>query len=116
MAGFTGIKDIVDSELNGQYRNYQFRKSPSQVTTAGIWFDLANTSGNPPAKQWFDAAPLTATQVKQSTDRGIWHGADVSPAQMHLRKTTVWCPTATAPPMQMILCDYLLYYPTVHDR
>lgn len=115
MPGFTGIKSIVDSELAGQVRNYKFRKTPSQVTTAGIWFDLANASGNPPAKQWFDAAPLTATQVKQSTDKGIYHGANVSPAQKHLRKILTWCPTATALPMQMILCDYLLYYPTVDD-
>lgn len=115
MAGFTGIKDVVDSELEGRVRNYKWRKTPSQATTAGIWFDLANASGMPPAKQWFDAAPLTATQVKQSTDKGIYHGPNVSPAQKHLRKTTVWCPTVTPLPMQMILCDYLLYYPTVDD-
>lgn len=115
MAGFSGIADIVDAELAGQVRNYTWRKSPSQVTTAGIWFDLANASGMPPAKQWFDAAPLTATQVKQSTDKGIYHGPNVSPAQKHLRKTTTWCPTGTALSMQMILCDYLLYYPTIDD-
>ena len=84
--GFNGIKDIVDAELAGQVRNYQWRKTPSQVTTAGIWFDLANTSGMPPAKQWFDAAPLTATQIKQSTDKGIYHGQNVAPAQKYPRK------------------------------
>jgi hypothetical protein len=115
MAGFTGIKDIVDSQLEGRVRNYKFRKTPSQVTTAGIWFDLANTSGMPPAKQWFDAAPLTATQISQSTDKGLYHGPNVSPSQKHLSKTTVWASIATPLPMQMILCDYLLYYPTVDD-
>jgi len=115
MPGFTGIRDVGDSELNGQYRNYKWRKTPSQATTAGIWFDLANTSGMPTAKQWFDAAPLTATQVKRSTDKGIEHGASVSPAQKHLRKTLVWCNSATPLPMKMILCDYLLYYPTIDD-
>ena len=115
MAGFTGIKDVVDSVLKGQVRNYQWRKTPSQVTTAGIWFDLANTSGMPPAKQWFDAAPLTATQIKQSTDKGIYHGPNVSPAQKHLRKTIVMGNVATPMPMAMMLCDYLLYYPTIDD-
>jgi len=115
MAGFTGIRELVDSELNGQTRNYQWRKTPSQVTTAGIWFDLANTSGMPPAKQWFDAAPLTATQIKQSTDKGIYHGPDVSPAQKYLRKTTVMGNVITPMPMVMQLCDYLLYYPTIDD-
>lgn len=115
MAGFTGIKDLVDAELNGQVRNYQWRKTPTQVTTAGIWFDLANASGMPPAKQWFDAAPLTATQVKQSTDRGIYHGPSVSPAQKHLRKTICMATVATPLPLTMMLCDYLLYYPTIDD-
>lgn len=115
MAGFNGVKQLVDAELNGQTRNFQWRKTPSQVTTAGIWFDLANTSGMPPAKQWFDAAPLTATQIKQSTDKGIVHGANVSPSQKHLRKTINWCNSATPLPMAMMLCDYLLYYPTIDD-
>ena len=115
MAGFRGIKEVVDAELNGQTRNYQWRKTPTQVTTAGIWFDLANASGMPPAKQWFDAAPLTATQIKQSTDRGIYHGPNVSPAQKHLRKTIVMGNVATPMPMAMMLCDYLLYYPTIDD-
>lgn len=113
--GFTGIKDVCDAELNGQYRNYKWRKTPAQVTTAGIWFDLANASGMPPAKQWFDASPLTATQVKRSTDRGIEHGAPVTPAQKHLRKTLIWSNSATPLPMKMMLCDYLLYYPTIDD-
>jgi len=115
MSGFTGIKELVDAKLNGNTRNYQWRKTPSQVTTAGIWFDLANTSGMPPAKQWFDAAPLTATQIKQSTDKGIYHGPNVSPAQKHLRKTIVMGNVATPLPMAMQLCDYLLYYPTIDD-
>lgn len=115
MAGLNGIKEIVDAKLNGNTRNYQWRKTPSQVTTAGIWFDLANTSGMPPAKQWFDAAPLTATQIKQSTDRGLYHGPNVSPAQMYLRKTIVMGNVATPLPMAMQLCDYLLYYPTIDD-
>jgi len=115
MAGLNGIKEIVDAELSGNTRNYQWRKTPSQVTTAGIWFDLANTSGMPPAKQWFDAAPLTATQIKQSTDKGLYHGPNVSPAQKYLRKTIVMGNVATPLPMAMQLCDYLLYYPTIDD-
>ena len=115
MSGFNGIKSIVDAELEGRVRNYQFRKNPTQITTAGIWFDFANAAGNPKAKQWFDASPLTATQVYQSTDLGLYHGANVLPAQKHIRKTTIWNPTVTALPMQMLLLDYLLYYPTFDD-
>lgn len=112
---FSGIKDVVDAEVNGKMRSYQWRKLPSAATTAGIWFDLATTSGNPKQKNWFDAAPLTATQVKQSTDGGIFHGANVSTAQKILRKTTHLSNSATPLPMAMMLCDYLLYYPTIDD-
>lgn len=115
MPGFNGIKSIVDSELEGRVREYMFRKNPTQATTAGIWFDLANAAGNPKAKQWFDAAPLTATQVYQSTDLGLYHGDNVLPAQKHIRVTSNWTSTATALPMQLLLLDYLLYYPTFDD-
>jgi len=115
MAGFTGIKDVVDAQNNGQYRDCWFRKTPSQSTSAGFWFDLATVPGNPKAKNWFDSAPLTAVQVKQSTDGGIYHGAAVSPQQMYLRKSLVHISVATPTPMKMILCDYLLYYPTIDD-
>lgn len=115
MPWFNGIKQIVDSELEWRVRNYKWRKTPSQVTTAGIWFDLANTSWMPPAKQWFDAEPLKATQIAQSTDKGIYHWPNVSPAQKHIRKTLTWCNSLTPLPMAMLLCDYLLYYPTIDD-
>jgi hypothetical protein len=111
----TGIKQIVDAELEGRVRSWQWRKTPSAVTTAGIWFDLATAAGNPKAKNWFDAAPLTAQQIKQSTDGGIFHGADVSPSTKYLRKSLSFTATATALPMQMRLCDYLIYYPTIDD-
>lgn len=115
MGNFKGIKDVVDAELEGRVRNYWWRKTPSAITTAGIWYDLATASGNPKAKNWFDAAPLTAAQVAQSTDGGLYHGANVSPSEMVLRKTLSLTATATALPMQMILCDYLLYYPTIDE-
>lgn len=116
MPGFKGIKDVVDSELEGRTRSYQWRKTPSAATTAGRWYDLSTASGNPKAKNWFDAAPLVAAQVRQSTDGGIFHGANVAPAQKHLVRSSSWCvSSAIALPMQMLLCDYLLYYPTIDD-
>jgi len=115
MSGINGIKQVVDAELQGRMRNFWWRKNPSQVTTAGIWFDLANTSGNPSAKQWFDAAPLTATPVLQSADKGLYHGANVTPDYKYLRTTLSLSNSATPLPMQMILCDYVMYYPTIDD-
>lgn len=115
MAGFTKVKDMVDSQVNGSERYYTWRKSPTQTTTQGIWFDLSMSPGNPVPKYWFDATPLTAAQIKQSTDGGLFHGANVSPQVKYLRELMAFCVTATALPMPMILCDYLLYYPTIDD-
>lgn len=109
------IKDIIDAELNGQVRRYTWRKTPSQTTTAGLWFDLSMSSGNPTPKYWFDATPLVAKAVYQSTDGGFFHGSDVSPMTKYLRLMTTMSATATSLPITMYLCDYLLYYPSIDE-
>lgn len=111
----TRIKDIIDAEINGAMRRYAWRKTPSQTTTAGLWFDLAMSPGNPPPKYWFDAAPLVAKAVYQSSDGGFFHGANVSPSTNYLRLMTAKTVTVTALPLTMYLCDYLLYYPSIDD-
>lgn len=115
MAGYRTIGELVDSELNGNVRNYIWRKTPSQATTAGIWFDLAMSPGMPTPKYWFDATPLTAKQIAQSTDGGFYHGPNVSPSTKYLRNITTQANASTALPMNAILLDYLLYYPSIDD-
>ena len=116
MAGFGRIKELVEAQdSNGAIRYFTWRKSPSQITTVGAWFDLSMSPGNPQPKYWFDAAPLTAVQIKQSTDGGIFHGSGVSPFNKFLRRTTLLATAATALPMPMILCDYLMYYPSIDE-
>lgn len=109
------VRDVVDAENAGKTRFSEFVKTVTQTTTAGVWYDLTGAGGNPRAKQWFDAAPLTAAQIKQSTDGGIFHGASVSPALKYLRMLRLACASATPLPMPVILCDALLYYPTIED-
>lgn len=116
MAVITKIKDFIDAGVvNGSERYYTWRKSPSQITTTGIWFDMSMSAGNPNPKYWFDAVPLQATQINQSTDGGIYHGSNVAPSTKYIRELMAFCVTATALPMPMILCDYLLYYPTIDE-
>jgi hypothetical protein len=111
----TSIKDVINAELEGRVRNYTWRKTPSQTTTAATWFDLSMSPGNPPPKYWFDAAPLTAKAVYQSTDGGLFHGSDVTPYVKYLRSLTAMTITATSLPLNMYLCDYLIYYPSIDD-
>lgn len=110
------IRSIVDAELDGKTRFSEFVKNVNQTTTAGLWYDLSGASGNPRAKQWFDASPLTAQQIKQSTDGGIYHGQSLSgTATKYLRFIRVACASATPLPMSVMLMDYLLYYPSIED-
>lgn len=110
------VRELVQAELDGKSRTSEFVKNVNQVTTAGIWYDLTGAAGNPRAKQWFDAAPLTAQQIKQSTDGGIYHGDAVgSTVAKYLRFLRAACASATPLPMTLMLCDYLLYYPSIED-
>jgi hypothetical protein len=109
------VKALVDAELDGKERRYTWRKTPSQVTTAGLWFDLSMSPGRPVPKYWFDAPPAIAKQITYSADGGLEHGGGVSPSEKYLRLTTGLATVATALPLTMILCDYLLYYPSIDD-
>lgn len=115
MTTFANINELVTAEENGKMREYTWMKTPSQTTTARLWFDLALSPGNPAPKYYFDAPPLIAKAIAQSTDGGIYHGANVSPSTKYLRKILAFTATATALPMKMELLDYLLYYPSIDD-
>lgn len=114
-AGFSNTKELVDAENTGKTRYFTWRKSPSQATPTRIWFDLAMSPGNPVPKYWFDSTPLIAKAISQSEDGGIAHGGAVSPLKKYVRTITALATAATALPMPMILCDYLLYYPSCDD-
>jgi hypothetical protein len=113
--GLNSIKQLVNAEINGQSRLYTWRKLPTQVTAAGYWFDLSLSPGNPVPKYWFDAAPLVAKSVYQSTDGGLFHGANTTPKKQYLRSTTAMSSSGTCLPLHLLLCDYLTYYPSIDD-
>jgi hypothetical protein len=108
------IRQLVKAELDGQVRDYHFRKVPSQTTQAS-WFDLSLSAGNPPPKYWFDSTPAVAKAISQSADGGFYHGANVSPQKKFLRSLRAGVYFQATVPAPMILCDYLLYYPTLDD-
>ena len=108
------VQQLVDAEINGAIRRYMWRKVPSQVTTAGYWFDLSLSPGNPVPKYWF-GTPLMATAISQSLDGGIWHGPNTTPKTQYLRMTTAMSSSATGLPLPLVLCDFLLQYPLIDD-
>ena len=112
MAGFKGLFEVNAAHESGQTFYSFWRKTPSQVTVAGQWFDMSMSPGNP-APQYYAASPLIAQQMKRSTDGGIPHGGDVSTANKYLSRFLIMSASGTGLPMSYILCDYLLYYPFV---
>lgn len=109
------IRQMIDAELQGRVRNYQWRKVPTQGTSARRWFDMSSSPGNPPPKYWFDATPGVAKAISQSVDGGLYHGPSVSPSTKYARRFSIYTSTSTPLPMPFIVADYLLYYPSIDD-
>ena len=112
MAGLRNFESFTDCYDEGRTRITGWRKVPTQTTALGIWFDLSMSPGNP-VPNYYASTPLTSKKLAQSTDGGIAHGGDVSPGYKHLHRITAISVTATAVPLPMILCDYLMYYPFI---
>lgn len=105
-------QQLVDAELNGKTQFFTFRKTPSQTTANGIWFDLSMSPGNP-VPNYYAASPNIAVALAQSTDGGMYHGGAVSPDVKYVKTLAVTTTTSTAVPMAMYLLDYLMFYPFV---
>jgi hypothetical protein len=106
------ISDLVAAEEEGRVSFATWRKTPTQTTGAGVWFDLSMSPGNP-VPNYYAASPNIAIAMRQSTDGGIPHGGAVAPMVKHLKSMLAMTVTASAVPLPMILCDYLMFYPFV---
>lgn len=111
---FKNLKEIVDAEESGASRTFSFRKTPSQVSIVGVWFDLSMSPGNP-VPNYYAASPLISVAMRQSTDGGFFHGSDVSPKQKYLAGFQIATSSGTGLPVPILLCDYLIYYPFIDE-
>lgn len=109
MAGFANARRLADAQDAGQYLYASFRKQATQTTGAGVWFDLSMSPGNP-APNYYIGSPGVFVPLKQSTDGGLRHGGNVSPAKKFLRKLMVTTNTAAASVTPMKLLDYIGFY------
>jgi hypothetical protein len=66
-------------------------------------------SGNP-SPNFYSGVELTATTL--DGNKGIYHGQDVT-GQKVLKELSVQTVTASAVPITLLMCDYLLYYPQI---
>ncbi len=109
MAGFANARRLADAQDAGKYLYASFRKQATQTTGAGVWFDLSMSPGNP-APNYYIGSPGVFVPLKQSTDGGLRHGGNVSPARKFLRKLMVTTNTAAASVTPMKLLDYIGFY------
>lgn len=109
MAGFANAKQLADAQDAGNYLYASFRKQATQTTGAGVWFDLSMSPGNP-APNYYIGSPGVFVPLKQSTDGGLRHGGNVSPAKKFLRKLMVTTNTAAAAVTTLKLLDYIGFY------
>ena len=109
MSGFINLREYADSHETGRVHNCSLRKVPSQASVAGQWADLSMASGNP-LPQYYVGTALEATVLDGM--RGIFHGADKSPAKMFISELVLMTPTAGMVGQYKLL-DYLAFYPFV---
>lgn len=108
------VKSLIDAEKNGQTFLSAFRKQPTQTTAANIWFDLSMSPGNPVPNYYIGTSGVF-TPLKRSTDVGIPHGGNVAPRQKFLRTLGLFTTAGGAAPMNLILLDYLGFYPFIDE-
>lgn len=107
------IKEIVDSFHCGKTSIISWRKSPVAVTPARVWYDLSMTPGNP-LPQYYAASPLTSVILNKS-DGGLYVNTGDTYTKTYISKLTVISNSATALPLQIILLDYIMFYPFIDE-
>ncbi len=115
MAGFVNTAEYAQAREDGQTWVTQFRKlvaSAASVTNA--WVDYTYSGGSPSAN-FYASTPLESAEVE--TARGFYVPT-VAPATQFLKNLMVMTAASSATStangrQQLILCDYLLYYPFI---
>jgi len=115
MAGFRNLRVWADAEDAGQYHVTGFRKAVSSTaTTTSAWIDYSYFPGSPVAN-FYASEPLVAAELEAS--RGI-PTPEVTPATQWLKNLKLMSGASSATSttngrQQIILADYLLYYPFI---
>lgn len=115
MAGFSSLDDLISEMTSGgKTQDFWFQKITSNGATgaAGRWYELFTGTGFPAAGTFSGTAGV-ATVLAASSVGAMPLNADVAADTRHLLNATVWSPTATVPVANLILVDFLMYYPAI---
>jgi hypothetical protein len=115
MAGFSSHDDFLNEvTVNGKFWRADWNKlaHAAGAQTAGYWYCLDHSTGNPPAATL--GAVGTNLAWHPLCDRitgGIYHGGDVSTDTKHVINAAAFSAAATTMPAVFMLCDLLGWYP-----
>jgi hypothetical protein len=113
--GFNNVAAYANADEAGRTWITQFRKAvTSTATITSSYVDYTYFAGSPLAN-FYASTPLEAAFVDET--RGI-KIPSVAPAQQYLKNITVLSAAAsatgtTSQRQQLMLCDYLMYYPFI---
>ncbi len=112
--GFSSLDAIVnaatvDGKTNAIF--WQKASANSGAGAAGRWYELLSSPGVPSAVTFSGSAGV-ATALNSSTVGAMpLIEGNVSPNTRHMISMSAWSNSTTVAPAQLILCDFLLYYP-----
>jgi len=108
------VDNIVSSISAGKTRTEPWNKiTGAAAYTAGRWYNTFTLGGYPSAGSYSGTA-LTAVQMTDATTGAIAHGGNVSTDLKHIINTELVTSAATGVPSFLMLCDFLLYYPSIN--
>lgn len=111
---YTSLDDLTAELALGKAWRADWSKITGAVAyTAGNWYDLSQTAGNPVANAYTGTA-LNAQVPTDTTGWGIWHGGNVSTDTKQVLNASAFSAVATAVPGVLMLVDVALYYPGIN--
>lgn len=117
MAGFSSFDDFIsEATASGKFWHQDFVKNnsnPSVAEVAGNCYDWAVMTGSPVQNLYTGVTTVAKTPTDIGDGGGIYHGGNVSTDTKHLVNIGAYSSIATAVPSVLLLCDTVMYYPTL---
>jgi len=103
------MNEIIASMSGGRQWRTDFEKYVAVTPVAGRWYDYTRRAGVPAINPYTGSA-LTATTLDDSNDGAMYHGGDQSGTK-HIIDGEI---RTIAGPNMFMLCDFLMFYPTIN--
>jgi hypothetical protein len=111
---YNSLDDMTAELALGKAWRADWNKITGTVAyTAGNWYDLSQTAGNPVANTYPGTA-LTGVVPTEATGWGMYHGGNVSTDTKQVLNASAFSAVATAVPGVMMLVDIVKYYPGIN--